>query len=93
MKTVEEDLKIAKGGISADVTESDIYQMGRWWIVSYTVDGTAKQRRIDAYTRKVIPDLFNSEYTSSGQYGQRIEAMAEWVCTDTETSYPFFKRF
>ncbi|WP_321419944.1 PepSY domain-containing protein [uncultured Methanomethylovorans sp.] len=70
VKTVEEALTIAQDKISVNVTENDIYQMGRWWIVSYTVDGTAKQGRIDTYTGEVIPDFFASQYATSGQYRQ-----------------------
>ena len=71
VKTVEEALTIAQKEISTGVTENDIYQMGRWWIVSYTGDdGTAKQGRIDAYTGEVIPDFFTSQYAPSGQYRQ-----------------------
>ena len=60
---------IAKKQISDDVTENDIYQMGRWWVVYYTVDGTVRQGRIDVYTGEVIPDFFASQYTP-GQYRQ-----------------------
>lgn len=70
VKTVDDALVIARDKISADVTENDIYQMGRWWVVYYTVDGTAKQGRIDAYTGEVIPDFFTSEYAVTGQYRQ-----------------------
>ncbi len=70
VKTVAEALAITKTEISDDVTENDIYQMGRWWIVPYTGDdGTAKQGRIDAYTGEVIPDFFTSQYAPS-QYRQ-----------------------
>lgn len=72
VKTVDDALVIAQNKISADITENDIYPMGRWWIINYTADGTAKQGRIDAYTGEVIPDLFKSAYASSGQYGQGI---------------------
>ncbi|MGD9778609.1 PepSY domain-containing protein [Methanomethylovorans sp.] len=71
VKTAEEALVIAKEQISADVTENDIYQMGRWWVVYYTVDDTARQGRIDAYTGEVIPDFFASQY-APGQYRQRM---------------------
>jgi len=70
VKTVDEALMIAKENISAAVTEDDIYQMGRWWVVYYTVDDTAKQGRIDAYTGEVYPDFFASQYTVMGQYRQ-----------------------
>lgn len=72
MKTVDDALVIAQDKISGDITENDIYQMGRWWIVNYTANGTAKQGRIDAYTGEVITDFFNSAYALSGQYGQRM---------------------
>ncbi len=70
VKTIDDALAIAQKEISADVTENDIYQMGRWWVVYYTVDGTAKQGRIDAYTGEVIPDFFASQYAVTGQYGR-----------------------
>jgi hypothetical protein len=70
VKTVDDALLIAKDKISADVTENDIYQMGRWWVVYYTVDSTAKQGRIDAYTGEVFPDFFASQYATTGQYRQ-----------------------
>ncbi|MCC7576304.1 MAG: hypothetical protein KK926_05660 [Methanomethylovorans sp.] len=70
VKTVDNALEIAKEKISAKVTESDIYPMGRWWVVYYTVDDTAKQGRIDAYTGEVVPDFFASQYALCGQYRQ-----------------------
>ncbi len=72
VKTVDEALVIAKEDISVAVTEDDIYQMGRWWVVYYTVDDTARQGRIDAYSGDVYSDFFDSKYTAMGQYRQGI---------------------
>ncbi|MBC7085358.1 MAG: PepSY domain-containing protein [Methanomethylovorans sp.] len=68
VKTADDALAIAQEKISAEVTKNDIYQMCRWWIVYYTVDGIAKQGRIDAYTGEVIPDFLASQYATAGQY-------------------------
>jgi hypothetical protein len=80
VKTVNDALAIAQDEISADVTENDIYQMGRWWVVYYTIDGTAKQGRIDAHTGEVIPDFFASQYAVTGQYRQGMGRGYDYSC-------------
>ncbi|AKB75262.1 hypothetical protein MSLAZ_2001 [Methanosarcina lacustris Z-7289] len=55
VKTVDEAFKIAKEDIDAGVSEDNIYQMNRWWIVSYKdKDGAYTQARIDAVTGEVL---------------------------------------
>ncbi len=55
VKTVDEAFKIAKEDIDAGVSEDNIYQMNRWWIVSYEdKDGVYTQARIDAVTGEVF---------------------------------------
>ena len=55
VKTVDNALEIAKKEIDTDVSKEDIYQVGRWWIVSYKdKNGTSSQARIDAVTGQVF---------------------------------------
>ncbi len=54
VETVDEALEIAKAEIDEDITEENISQMKRWWIVSYEdEDGVYTQARIDAVTGEV----------------------------------------
>jgi len=54
VETIDEALEIAQDEIDKDITKDDIYQMNRWWIVSYEdEDGVYKQARIDAVTGEV----------------------------------------
>lgn len=58
VRTVEDALAIAQDQIDSEVSENNIYQMGRWWIVYYTDDdGTIEQARIDAFTGEVVTDF------------------------------------
>jgi hypothetical protein len=55
VKTVDDAFEIAKKEIDNSVSKEDIYQMGRWWIVSYQdKNGTSSQARIDAVTGEVF---------------------------------------
>lgn len=66
--TVEDALEIAEEEIDADVSENNIYQMGRWWVVYYTDDdGTIKEARIDAFTGEVIKDFNDLRYQQAYQ--------------------------
>ena len=57
VQTVEDALEIAQDQIDGDVSENNIYQMGRWWVVYYTDDdGTIEQVRIDAFTGELVED-------------------------------------
>lgn len=57
VENVDEALKIATDEIDTDVSEEDIYQMGRWWVVYYEdEEGVYKQARIDAVTGDVFTD-------------------------------------
>ncbi len=57
VQTVEDALEIAQDQIDGDVSENNIYQIGRWWVVYYTDDdGTIKQTRINAFTGEVVED-------------------------------------
>lgn len=54
VKTIDKALEIAKADIDDGVSEKDIYQMNRWWVVSYeSEDGVYTQARIDAVTGEV----------------------------------------
>lgn len=54
VETIDEALEIAKAEIDEDITEADLSQMNRWWIVSYEDDdGVYTQARIDAVTGEV----------------------------------------
>ena len=58
VQTVEDALEIAQEQIDSDVSENNIYQMGRWWIVYFTDDdGTIEQAYIDAFTGEVVEDI------------------------------------
>ena len=58
VRTVEDALAIAQEQIDSEVSENNIYQMGRLWIVYYTDDdGTIEQARIDAFTGEVVTDF------------------------------------
>ena len=58
VRTVEDALVIAQDQIDSDVSENNIYQMGRWWIVYYTDDnGTIEQAYIEAFTGEVVDDF------------------------------------
>lgn len=53
--TIDEALEIARAEIDDNISEEDIYQIGRWWIVSYEDEnGTSSQARIDAVTGEVF---------------------------------------
>lgn len=55
VKTVDEAFDIAQKDIAAGVSKDNIYQMNRWWIVSYEdKDGVYTQARIDAVTGEVF---------------------------------------
>lgn len=54
VKTIDEAFEIAKAEIDENVSKDDIYQMNRWWIVSYEDEnGVYTQARIDAVTGEV----------------------------------------
>ncbi|KKH46880.1 PepSY domain-containing protein [Methanosarcina sp. 1.H.A.2.2] len=55
VETIDEAFEIAKAEIDDGVSKDDIYQMNRWWIVSYEdEDGVYTQARIDAVTGDVF---------------------------------------
>lgn len=66
-------LEIAKEAFNTEVSEDDIYQKGRWWIVYYTDGETLKQGRIDAFSGEVIEEFYprgRQAGQGRGQYGQ-----------------------
>ncbi len=67
-----EALAIAKDKVDGDVSEEDIYQMGRWWIVFYEDgNGVYKQARIDAYTGEVFSGYTAPvRFRGGGGYGR-----------------------
>jgi hypothetical protein len=69
VETVTDAIDIAEDATDQEVDESDVYQMGRWWVFTYTDDGTVKQGRIDAYTGDVIEDFY-ADSAYQGQYYQ-----------------------
>jgi hypothetical protein len=75
VSTIEEAISIAEAETGRNITEDNVYQMGRWWVFSYAdEEGTIKQERIDAYTGEVIEDFYaGSEYR--GQYSQNGRGM------------------
>lgn len=72
VQTVEDALEIAQDQIDGDVSQNNIYQMGRWWVVYYTDDeGTIKQTRIDAYTGEVVEDYNTTTQQAYGSTNTR----------------------
>ncbi len=73
--TAEEAVSVAEAQTGQDISEDNVYQMGRWWVFSYAdEEGIIKQGRIDAYTGEVIEDFYaNSSY--QGQYPQNGRGM------------------
>ena len=70
VETIDEALDIAQAEIDEDITEDDIYQMNRWWIVSYEdEDGVYTQARIDAVTGEVYTGY---DVPAWGQTGGRF---------------------
>ena len=60
--TIDEAIKLAENATGEEITESNVYQMGRWWVFSYADDeGTITQGRIDAYTGEVIDDFYANQ--------------------------------
>ncbi|WP_407282545.1 PepSY domain-containing protein [Methanolobus sp. WCC1] len=66
---IDDAITIAEDVTGQDISESSVYQMGRWWVFTYTEDDTVKQGRIDAYTGEVIEDFY-ADATYQGQYYQ-----------------------
>ncbi|WMW24704.1 PepSY domain-containing protein [Methanolobus sediminis] len=66
---VNDAIAIAEDATGQTISESDVYQMGRWWVFTYSEDDTVKQGRIDAYTGDVIEDFY-TDSTYQGQYYQ-----------------------
>ncbi|MDY0387274.1 MAG: hypothetical protein RBT65_09125 [Methanolobus sp.] len=59
---IDEAIKLAENATGEEITESNVYQMGRWWVFSYADDeGTITQGRIDAYTGEVIDDFYANQ--------------------------------
>ncbi|RXA19978.1 hypothetical protein EQO05_07500 [Methanosarcina sp. MSH10X1] len=55
--TADKALEIARKEIDSKISQEDISQMRRWWIVSYQdEEGVYKQARIDAVSGKVFTD-------------------------------------
>ncbi|MCQ1536648.1 hypothetical protein FTO70_13410 [Methanosarcina sp. KYL-1] len=72
VETADEAFEIAKKKIDSGVSEDDIYQMGRWWVVFYeNEDGVYKQARIDAVTGDVFTDYnVPAEPQAGGRYAR-----------------------
>ncbi len=75
--TIDKALETARAKIDDKVSEKDIYQMGRWWIVSYqNDDGVSSQARIDAATGEV----FTGYSVSSGSQAGRMCGRGTGFC-------------
>ena len=70
--TIDEALKIARAEIDDGVSEDNISQMRRWWIVSYEGDdGVMTQARIDAVTGEVFTGYsVPARQSMGGMYGR-----------------------
>lgn len=70
VETVKEAVEIAEDATGQEISENNVYQMGRWWVFSYADDEEViKQGRIDAYTGEVIEDFYQNAYQGR-QYRQ-----------------------
>lgn len=68
--TVEEAIEIVEDATGRDISEDNVYQVGRWWIFSHADDdGVIKQGRIDAYTGQIIENFYQNSYQGR-QYRQ-----------------------
>lgn len=75
VSTIEEAISIAEAETGQDISEDNVYQMGRWWVFSYAdEEGAIKQGRIDAYTGEVIEDFYAGS-ADQGQYPQNGRGM------------------
>ncbi|MEZ5333834.1 MAG: PepSY domain-containing protein [Methanolobus sp.] len=70
VESIDDAVEIAEDATGQEISESDVYQMGRWWVFTYTDDDTVKQGRIDAYTGDVIEDFYAGSTYQEGQYNQ-----------------------
>ncbi|HIH95194.1 TPA: PepSY domain-containing protein [Methanosarcina acetivorans] len=72
VENIDEALEIAQDEIDEDITEDDIYQLNRWWIVSYEdEDGVYTQARIDAVTGEVYTGYdVPAGYQTGGRFGR-----------------------
>ncbi|MDD3042465.1 MAG: PepSY domain-containing protein [Methanosarcinaceae archaeon] len=69
VETEAQALKIAQDNFGDDITEDDIYQRGRCWVVYYTEDDTLKQGRIDAFTGEVTENFTPAGYQRGARFG------------------------
>jgi hypothetical protein len=68
--TIEEAISIAEAETGQDISEENVYQMGRWWVFSYAdEEGVIQQGRIDAYSGEVIENFYTGS-AYRGQYSQ-----------------------
>jgi hypothetical protein len=75
VETAEEAIAAVEDATGQDITESNVYQMGRWWVFTYTNDdGEETQGRIDAFTGKVIENFYQNTYQGQ-QYRQTGRSM------------------
>lgn len=76
VKTVDDAYEIARKEIDSSVSKENIYQLGRWWIISFKdKNGTSSQARIDAVTGQV----FNG-YSSTGSQTCGLHAHGFGCC-------------
>lgn len=74
VSTIEEAISIAEAETEQEISEDNVFQMGRWWVFSYVdEEGTIKQGRIDAFTGDVIEDFTANQ--NQGQYRQNGHGM------------------
>jgi hypothetical protein len=71
---IDDAIEIAEDATGQEISESDVYQMGRWWVFTYTDGDTVRQGRIDAYSGDVIDDFY-ADSTYQGQYYQGGRSM------------------
>ncbi len=68
--TIEEAISIAEAETGQDISEENVYQIGRWWVFSYAdEEGVIQQGRIDAYSGEVIENFYTGS-AYRGQYSQ-----------------------
>lgn len=82
--TIDEAIKLAENATGEEIAESNVYQMGRWWVFNYTdEEGTVTQGRIDAYTGEVIDDFYANQRSQYYQSGRSMRGSGYGGCGGT----------
>lgn len=66
--TEDEAISLFEETTGIDVSDENVYQMGRWWVINYTDEDTIKQGRVDSITEDVIEDFTSYAPQESYEY-------------------------